>query len=68
MTSSKRKRSEEPEHQDAFEKMKQIVAKEVILSYPNFSKDFEVHTDASDKQLGAVISQDHKPIAFYSRK
>ena len=27
-----------------------------------------IHTDASDYQLGAVISQDKKPIAFFSRK
>ena len=39
-----------------------------MLAYPNFSKKFVIHTDASDRQLGAVISQDNKPIAFYSRK
>ena len=27
-----------------------------------------MHTDASHSQLGSVISQDNKPIAFYSRK
>ena len=27
-----------------------------------------IHTDASKYQIGAVISQDGKPIAFYSRK
>jgi hypothetical protein len=30
--------------------------------------DSDVHTDASHYQLGAVISQDARPIAFYSRK
>jgi len=44
------------------------VSKETILNSPNFSKEFEIHTDASKTQLGAVISQDAKPIAFYSRK
>lgn len=33
-----------------------------------FSKPFAIHTDASKVQLGAVISQDVRPIAFYSRK
>ena len=32
------------------------------------NKPFEIHTDASDYQLGVVISQEVKPIAFFSRK
>ena len=56
------------EQQEAFEAMKCILAREVTLSYPNFNKPFNIHTDASDTQLGAVISQEGKPIAFYSRK
>jgi hypothetical protein len=52
----------------AFDKMKQFISKEILLSYPNFNKPFIIHTDASHTQLGAVISQDDKPIAFYSRK
>ena len=39
-----------------------------MLSYPNFSKEFIIHTDASDVQLGGVITQDNKPLAFFSRK
>ena len=54
--------------QNAFDTMKRIISREVLLSYPDFSKPFEIHTDASHTQLGAVISQDSQPIAFYSRK
>ena len=45
-----------------------MVSKEVLLTYPDWSKPFTIHTDASDFQLGAVISQNDKPIAFFSRK
>jgi len=50
----------------AFHEMKAIMAKDVLLAYPDFSKKFVIHTDASHTQLGAVISQNGKPIAFYS--
>jgi RNase H-like domain found in reverse transcriptase len=39
-----------------------------LLTYPNFKKLFEIHTDASKVQLGACISQEGRPVAFYSRK
>jgi hypothetical protein len=39
-----------------------------VLSYPDYSKVFEICTDASSKQLGAVIIQDNRPIAFFSWK
>jgi len=55
-------------HQAAFDAMKKAIARETILAYPDFDKPFHIHTDASKVQLGAVISQDDKPIAFYSRK
>ena len=38
------------------------------INYPKFDRPFDIHTDASDRQLGSVISQDGKPLAFYSRK
>ena len=39
-----------------------------MLAYPNYSEVFEIYTDASTLQLGAVITQNGKPIAFFSRK
>ena len=54
--------------QTAFNKIKQIVGHETLLSYPDFNLPFEIHTNASHTQLGVVISQNNKPIAFYSRK
>ena len=44
------------------------MTKETILNYPDFNKVFDIHTDTSDRQLGTVISQEGKPLAFYSRK
>ncbi|GFH55792.1 hypothetical protein CTEN210_12268 [Chaetoceros tenuissimus] len=54
------------EMDDAFIQLKQMVTEEVFLTYPDWSKPLDIHTDASDKQLGAVISQNGKPIAFFS--
>ena len=65
---SKKKLKWTDEHQQAFEGMKRVIAKETILAYPDFNLPFDVHTDASDRQLGAVISQNGKALAFYSRK
>jgi hypothetical protein len=56
------------EHQKTFDIIKKIICREVMLTFPDFSKPFHIYTDASDKQLGAVITQDEKPIAFYSRE
>ena len=55
-------------HQNAFDTMKRIISRQVMLAYPDFEQPFDIHTDASHYQLGAVISQNGKPIAFYSRK
>jgi hypothetical protein len=47
----------DPVHQQAFDNVKAAIAKEVTLAYPNYSEEFEIYTDGSKKQLGAVITQ-----------
>ena len=68
LTSSTVKWKWEPVHQTAFEQMKTLIATDTLLNYPDFTKEFDIHTDASLLQLGACISQGGKPVAFYSRK
>jgi hypothetical protein len=55
-------------HQESFDAAKTLIARDVVLAYPDFSKKFVIYTDASKRQLGAVITQDNRPIAFFSRK
>ena len=45
-----------------------MVSSETLLSYIDWKIIFTIHPDASDKQLCAVISQNNKPITFFSRK
>jgi hypothetical protein len=70
LTSSKVKFEWHSSHQQAFDKIKKVIEteKDVLLCYPDFNKPFHLYIDASDHQLEAVIMQDKKPIAFYSRK
>jgi hypothetical protein len=57
-----------PEHQAAFGRTKLLISREVMLAFPDFSQPFEIHTDASALQLGAVVAQNNKQIAFFSQK
>ncbi len=58
----------DPIHQQVFDNVKAAIAKETVLAYPDFLKPFEIYTDPSTMQLGAMITQDNRPIAFFSRK
>ena len=49
----------------SFDEIKIVVEKDILLAYPNFNKRFNIHTYASDYQIGAVIIQEGIPIVFY---
>ena len=57
-----------PEQQKAFDTIKKIISCEMLLAFPDFNEEFHIYTDASTYQLGAVIMQKDRPLAFYSRK
>ena len=52
----------------SFIEIKHMVSADIFFSYPDWEICFTVHTDASDKNLSAYISQNNKPISFFSRR
>lgn len=66
--SSRRRIDMDAEARNAIDSLKNaLISREVILAYPDFKKEFQLTTDASNVALGAVLSQDDRPIAFISR-
>ena len=57
LTSKNVKYDWKDEHQRFFNAIKCVIGREVLLDYPGFNDPFEIHTDASKLQTGAVISQ-----------
>ena len=53
-------------HQKAYDEVKRVISMETLLAFPDFDKEFHVFADASDVQLGAVIMQGNKRLAFYA--
>ena len=57
-----------PEAIKAFGNVKEICAKDALLFYPDFNKTFDIHTDSSEFQMGGIISQESRPLAYWSKQ
>ena len=55
-------------HRDAFYNAKDKLINAVPLGIPKFGVPFLLYTDASDVAVGAVLQQEDRPLAFFSRK
>ena len=42
--------------QKSFDDIKRAVSQDTLLAYPDYNRQFDIHTDARDYYLGAVIS------------
>ncbi|MCO5605435.1 hypothetical protein L7F22_059637 [Adiantum nelumboides] len=56
------------EHEASFLELKGYLVSSFILKLLDFSKEFEVVTDASGLALGGVLTQEGRPVAYTSRK
>lgn len=59
------------EANDAFQNLKECLVSAPVLSCPDYTKPFEVHTDASSYGIGAMLTQSiggkEHPIAYMSK-
>ncbi len=53
---------------EAFETLKGILVKALVLKLLDFDKDFEIHSNASDFVIGGVLVQDGRSMTFESKK
>lgn len=56
-----------PEADDAFNRLKEALCKAPVLALPDFSAPFIIEIDASGAGMGAILSQHHHPLAFFSK-
>ena len=53
---------------EAFHVLKKLATEAPVLKTASWDEPFEVITDASNIAIGAVLQQDGRPVAFFSKK
>lgn len=53
---------------ETFTALKQAITAAPVLALPNFSKPFILEPDVSGIGIGAILSQDKHPVAYFSKK
>jgi hypothetical protein len=56
------------EAEKSFNLLKKNITEQPILVLPDFNKTIQVKCDASGFTIGAVLSQDDRPITYFSEK
>jgi hypothetical protein len=56
------------EAERGFKFLKEKIKEQPIFVLPYFKKTFQVKCDASGVAIGAILSQDYKPIAYFNEK
>ena len=56
------------EAERTFQFLKQKITEKPVLVLPNFNKPFQVKCDASGEAIGAILSQEDRPVAYFSEK